>query len=131
MIVVALATLVPTLNTYVAQRQQLHALQAQVSGQEQDIDDLQGQVDRWDDPTYVAAQARERLLYAMPGETQYRLMDTSGHEVPRTQNEKRRAERAQDQDWFSALWTSVEAAGGAESPDDLNVPPAKGKDPAE
>ncbi|MGO1286697.1 MAG: septum formation initiator family protein, partial [Brachybacterium sp.] len=80
LVVVALAALVPTVNSYVAQRQQLSDLRTQVSQQEQQVEDLRTQVARWEDPAYVAARARERLLFAMPGETQYRLTDTSGQD---------------------------------------------------
>jgi hypothetical protein len=116
---------VPTINTYVAQQQQLHALQDQVSGQEAEIEDLQAQVDRWDDPTFVAAQARERLLFAMPGETQYRLMDASGADVPLTAAEQESLEKAQEADWFTALWDGVEGADRAQDVDSA-IPPADG-----
>src|SRR5699024_1992646 len=105
LVVVALAALVPTVNSYVAQRQQLAELRSQVEGQEQEVEDLRQQVDRWEDPAYVTARARERLLFAMPGETQYRLTDTSGREVPLTEAEQA-AEEAREGEWFSTLWTS-------------------------
>ena len=57
LIVVALAALVPTLNTYVAQRQELAALETQVSQQQKQVDDLEKEVARWEDPAFVAAQA--------------------------------------------------------------------------
>lgn len=109
LVVVALAALVPTINSYVAQRQQLSQLRSQVSQQQDDVDALQEQVDRWEDPAYVQAQARERLLFAMPGETQYRLTDTSGEDVPLTAEEEAKQSAAQGA-WFSALWDSVEGA---------------------
>lgn len=109
LVVVALATLVPTLNSYVSQRQQLAAAQEQVSQREAQVQELQHRVERWEDPNFVAAQARERLLYAMPGETQYRLTDTSGRDVPLTEDQKV-AEAAAQEDWYDGLWTSVEAA---------------------
>lgn len=109
MIVVALAVVVPTLNTYVAQRQELSALQQEVAQQEQEVTELQSQVDRWEDPTFVAAQARERLLFAMPGETQYRLTDTSGKDVPLTEQQQT-AQQATQKDWFTTLWKSVEGS---------------------
>lgn len=124
-IVVALATLVPTLNTFIAQRQQLASLQDQVSGQQDEVADLQAQVDRWDDPNYVAAQARERLLYAMPGETQYRLMDSSGNDVPLTEAQQKQAE-ASSGDWYTTLWSSVEGASRAD-PGTTSVSPADGR----
>ncbi|WP_151904727.1 FtsB family cell division protein [Brachybacterium ginsengisoli] len=109
LVVVALAALVPTVNTYVAQRQKLSELQTQVSEQEQQVEGLRQQVARWEDPTYVAARARERLLFAMPGETQYRLTDTSGRDVPLTEAQQAE-EAAKEGEWFSVLWQSVEGS---------------------
>ena len=109
LVVIALAALVPTLNSYVAQRQQLSELRAQVSQQEQQVEEMRVQVARWEDPTYVAARARERLLFAMPGETQYRLTDTSGQAVPLTEAQQAE-EAAKEGEWFSTLWSSVEGA---------------------
>ncbi|MCT2177165.1 septum formation initiator family protein [Brachybacterium muris] len=109
LIVIALAALLPTVNSYVTQRQQLSELQAEVGQKQQQVDELQDQVARWEDPAYVAAQARERLLFAMPGETQYRLTDTSGREVPLTEAEQAAVE-ATEGEWFSTLWESVEGS---------------------
>ncbi|WP_157773487.1 FtsB family cell division protein [Brachybacterium vulturis] len=117
LVVIALAALVPTVNTYVAQRQKLSELQAQVSRQEQQVEALREQVARWEDPTYVAARARERLLFAMPGETQYRLTDTSGHDVPLTEAEQAE-EAAKEGEWFSVLWESVEGSSRL-TPEDI------------
>ncbi|WP_245822703.1 FtsB family cell division protein [Brachybacterium avium] len=117
LLVIALAALVPTVNTYVAQRQKLSELQSQVSQQEQQVESLREQVARWDDPTYVAARARERLLFAMPGETQYRLTDTSGSDVPLTEAEQA-AEAAKEGEWFSVLWESVEGSSRL-TPEDI------------
>ena len=117
LVVVALAALVPTVNTYVAQRQKLGELQAQVDRQEQQVDSLREQVARWEDPAYVAARARERLLFAMPGETQYRLTDTSGRDVPLTEAEQAQ-EAAKEGEWFSVLWESVEGSSRL-TPEDI------------
>jgi type II secretory pathway pseudopilin PulG len=116
-VVIALAALVPTVNTYVAQRQKLSELRAQVSQQEQRVEDLREQVARWEDPTYVAARARERLLFAMPGETQYRLTDTSGRDVPLTEAQQAQ-EEAKEGEWFSVLWESVEGSSRL-TPEDI------------
>lgn len=115
--VVALAALVPTVNSYVSQRQQLADLRSQVSQQEQQVENLRTQVGRWEDPAYVAARARERLLFAMPGETQYRLTDTSGRDVPLTEAEQA-AEEAKEGEWFSVLWESVEGSSRL-TPEDI------------
>ncbi|MFC5318708.1 MULTISPECIES: FtsB family cell division protein [Brachybacterium] len=117
LVVIALAALVPTVNSYVAQRQQLSELQTQVGNQEKDVETLREQVARWEDPAFVATRARERLLFAMPGETQYRLTDTSGHDVPQTEAEQA-AEQAQEGEWFSTLWKSVEGSSRL-TPEDI------------
>ncbi|GAA1491394.1 septum formation initiator family protein [Brachybacterium sacelli] len=115
--VIALAALVPTINNYVAQRQQMAELRTQVERQEQDVQTLREEVARWEDPAFVAARARERLLFAMPGETQYRLTDTSGQDVPLTEAEQA-AEKAQEGEWYSTLWKSVEGASRL-TPEDI------------
>ncbi|MEV0866877.1 septum formation initiator family protein [Brachybacterium paraconglomeratum] len=117
LVVVALAALVPTVNSYVAQRQKLSDLQGQVAQQEAEVEDLREQVAQWEDPTYVAARARERLLFAMPGETQYRLTDTSGQDVPLTEAQQAE-EAAKEGEWYSTLWESVEGSSRL-TPEDI------------
>src|SRR5690625_2030847 len=109
LVVIALSALVPTVNSYVAQRQQLAELRSQVDRQEQEVEGLRQQVARWEDPAYVTARARERLLFAMPGETQSRLTGTSGRGGRLTEAEPA-AEEAREGEWFSTLWTSVEGS---------------------
>ena len=36
---------------------------------------MQRQLDLWNDPDYISTQARERLGYVRPGETQYTVVD--------------------------------------------------------
>ncbi|MBV7412726.1 septum formation initiator family protein [Dermabacteraceae bacterium TAE3-ERU27] len=109
-VVLALVIVVPRVNSYVAQKQQLAAARAEVAQREKEVAELQIDVKRWDDPAYVAAQARERLLYVMPGETQYRLTDSSGRELPLTEEQREKA-RAEQKPWYSLLWESLEGAG--------------------
>jgi hypothetical protein len=64
------------------------------------------QRERWRDPAYVAAQARQRLHFVRPGETAYVLLDpgeTPARLVPKSAV-------APDRPWFSDLWASVDAA---------------------
>ena len=39
------------------------------------IHEMQRQLDLWNDPDYISTQARERLGYVRPGETQYTVVD--------------------------------------------------------
>lgn len=130
LVVVALAALLPTVNSYVTQRQQLAELQAEVQQQEKDVEELQDQVSRWEDPAYVAARARERLLFAMPGETQYRLTDTSGKDVPLTEAEQAAEEAAQGE-WFSTLWESLEGSSRLTAEDIPDPDEPADQEPAE
>ncbi|WP_460475522.1 FtsB family cell division protein [Brachybacterium huguangmaarense] len=127
LVVIALATLVPTLNSYVSQRQQLAEARAEVARSQAAVDDMRAQVDRWEDPAYVAAQARERLLFAMPGETRYRLTDTSGRDVPMTSEQRVEAAASQG-DWYDRLWTSVEGSSRL-TPSDIPDPASPTEEP--
>lgn len=127
LVVVALAALLPTVNSYVTQRQQLSDLQAEVEQKQSEVDELEDQVARWEDPAYVAAQARERLLFAMPGETQYRLTDTSGQDVPLTEAQQAAVEATKGE-WFSTLWESLEGASRLTAED---IPDSTDEEPAE
>ena len=71
LVVLAAFVLVPTIGTYVDQRQQIAALQAAVEVSRDDVADLEAQRDRWTDPAYITTQARERLYYVKPGEVVY------------------------------------------------------------
>ena len=98
------------LREYLAQRGDLADYRSQVAQQEQRVADLRDQRDRWGDPAYVEAQARQRLHYVMPGETSYVVLEadkapvTDGRVVP----VPARAERSP---WFTDLWRTVETAG--------------------
>ena len=113
--ILSLAALVPTVNTYVAQQQEYARVQAQLEHEQERVEELDKQIARWQDPNFVAAQARERLLFAMPGETQYRLTDSSGREVPASQ--ARLAEIEENApSWFGSLWDSLVASSQAQPP---------------
>ncbi len=71
LVVLAAFVLVPTIGTYVDQRQQIAALEAAVEVSRDDVADLEAQRDRWTDPAYITTQARERLYYVKPGEVVY------------------------------------------------------------
>lgn len=114
---IALVALVPTVNGYVMQQQRLSNLRDQVAEQEREVEGLEAEVARWQDPTFVSAQARERLLFAYPGETQYRLTDSSGADVPQTEQAVQEEQRAKTA-WFGTLWDSLVAASHAAPPED-------------
>lgn len=104
----------PTLHSFVQQRQQLAQLRAQVAAAQARNDDLQADLDRWQDPAYVQAQARQRLSFVMPGEKAFRVVDPQT--VPDVEPAEKSGPSSALDDagtgpWYQAVWASVEAAG--------------------
>jgi len=120
--VVALAgftLLFPTVRAYLAQRAELDALAAQVAQAEQEERALERELDRWNDPAYVAAQARERLSYVMPGETAYRVIDPEvvveeePEDSPAAESGPAVPLGGTVTPWYATVWSSLAAAGEA------------------
>ncbi len=64
-------TLAPPLQRYFAQRAQINALRVQLHDSQATLEAATNELAKWDDPAYVASQARSRLHYIFPGEHQY------------------------------------------------------------
>ncbi|MEI6590829.1 MAG: septum formation initiator family protein, partial [Actinomycetes bacterium] len=60
------------------QRQAIADLQAGLQQAKDNVEKMQVERLRWEDPVYIRAQARDRLYYVMPGEVSYLVMDASG-----------------------------------------------------
>jgi cell division protein DivIC len=99
-------TIAGPVRTYFAQRtemQQLETIQAQLRSQ---IADLETQKVKLADPVFIAAQARERLGFVMPGEIPYQvqLPATAGPEaLPGTNT----APVPSGQPWYTSLWKTI------------------------
>lgn len=110
-LVLTVVVLAPSLRIFVQQQQQLAQLRADVQAQKDGVKDLQNQRARWDDPSYIEAQARERLNYVYPGEFSYLVIDdgktvsTSDGQPISTQVETTQV------DWVRMLLSSVLTAG--------------------
>lgn len=115
-LIVALLLLTPILSNYANQQQQLHELQNQVEQKQNQVQTLEQEIARWNDPTFVAAQARERLLFALPGETHYRLTDSSGKLIDSEVAQKPETFESQDS-WYAIFWDSLVASSKAAAPD--------------
>ncbi|RJK97924.1 septum formation initiator family protein [Vallicoccus soli] len=111
-VLVALAlTLAYPLRSYLGQRSDISGLRAEVAAQQQRVADLERATARWQDEAYVTAQARERLHYALPGETQYTVLEPE--EAP-AEDRAAAAPQAPDGPWYTELWESVGSVAGAE-----------------
>lgn len=116
LVVLAAFVLVPTIGTYVDQRQQIAALAEAVQVSHEEVDDLQAQRDRWRDPAYITTQARERLYYVKPGEVVYLVdNDLTQAQLPQDQQPVTDEVEQTRTDWMAQLVRSVTAAGVAQS----------------
>jgi len=64
-------TVAPPLQRYFAQRAQINALRVQLHDSQATLEAATNELAKWNDPAYVASQARTRLHYIFPGEHQY------------------------------------------------------------
>ncbi len=91
---------------YLNQQAEIAALQEHQREQTAHIADLQVQSDKWNDPAYIKAQARSRLLMGEPGETIYAVVDGG---APASSDPD--AGKVKDTGpWYEQLWSSVKAA---------------------
>lgn len=114
-VLMAFIVLAPTLRAYVSQQEQTRSLAAQIEASEDRAAMLEGEIEKWDDPAFAQARARERLGYVMPGETPYRVVDpqtVTGEEVPTDdQDQDGPVAVPRDGPWYLTVWDSVQVAG--------------------
>ena len=97
------------LRTWLDQRAELAELRTERARLEQQATDLEAQEQRWKDPAYVKAQARERLGFVMPGETGYIVID--GKNPSPVVPDAGLVTPADIGPWWERLWGTVDAAG--------------------
>jgi cell division protein FtsB len=111
LIVLFLVVLAPSLKILMEQRQQITDLEASVASQKAQVADLTTQRARWDDPSYIKAQARDRLFYVMPGEYSYLIIDDDSPASTTSAEATDAAQKAAQVDWAGTLWSSYLIAG--------------------
>lgn len=112
LVVLAAFVLVPTMGTYLDQRQQIAALERSVQLTREQIDELESERERWSDPAYITTEARERLYYVRPGEVVYLVdNDLPPEDVPQEQGAVSDEVERTRTDWMSQLLRSVTEAG--------------------
>ena len=123
LIVAALVVLAPSLKTLVEQRQQIAELQTQLDQAKGAVKDLRGELDRWKDPAYIEAQARNRLYYVFPGDISYLVIgEASGTNTADGQPISDKIQTTKV-DWMGSLLSSVYTAGLTEqTPSQLQAP---------
>lgn len=116
LVVLAAFVLVPTIGTYLGQRQQIAALEQAVELSREEVADLERQRERWRDPAYITTQARERLYYVRPGEVVYLVDNDLPPELLPQEQEPVSDEVEQTRtDWMTQLVRSLTEAGLAQT----------------
>nr|WP_277603981.1 septum formation initiator family protein [Agrococcus sp. ARC_14] len=111
LVVAGAVVLAPTVGLLLEQRRDIAALEAQVADQQANLESLETESARWEDPAYIEAQARDRLFFVYPDETSFVLLDnrsaleTASSEVPSATLE------APSSDWTAAAANSFLLAG--------------------
>lgn len=112
LVVLGAWVLVPTLGTFIDQRQKIAALEASVTVSEEKIVELEQERERWDDPAYITTQARERLYYVKPGEVVFLIdNDLDATDLPREQEPVSDTLEEKPADWMPQLLRTLVSSG--------------------
>lgn len=121
-LLLAFVLVYPTLRSYLQQKADVDQLRSQVASAQERNEDLQAELDRWDDPAYVTAQARERLSFVMPGEKAFHVIDpeTVPDAAVTAEGPAAALDTGATLPWYASVWESVQVAGEtpvSEAPD--------------
>jgi cell division protein FtsB len=116
-------TIAGPVRTYFAQRTEMKQLKATEEQLRVQIAGLEEQKVKLADPVFVAAQARERLGFVMPGDIPYQVQLPANAAVPGTPGGEP-AKANPDEPWYASLWhTIADAPHGVSSTTAPDVPP--------
>jgi cell division protein FtsB len=116
-------TIAGPVRTYFGQRTEMKQLKATEAQLRSQIADLEEQKVKLADPVFIAAQARERLGFVMPGDIPYQVQLPANAAVPGTPDGEP-ATKHSDQPWYTALWhTIADAPHGVSPAASAPVPP--------
>ncbi len=101
---------------YLRQRSELAQLRSDAAATQARVSQLEAERQRWQDPAYVEAQARDRLHFVLPGEVAYTVLRPGQTKERQTLPRSTPPATA----WFDDLWGSVQGA------DDPGASPAAG-----
>ena len=96
-------------QTYLSRRASVASSERQQQQLNARLDQLRHQNQQWQNPAYVARQARIRLQYIRPGDTLYTVLDSHGNPLgPPAQPAAEKVARTDHRpSWNSVLWASV------------------------
>ena len=99
-------TLAPPIQHYFTQKAQINSLRSQLADNQAMLDKAADELAQWNDPEYVASQARARLHFVFPGERQYIVV---GDEALENLNEQTKVSEQLPVGlpWYSRLISSI------------------------
>jgi len=101
-----------SLRAYLEQRSHIVELKAQIAERRVSIAELEQEKERWQDPAYVSAQARERFGYVKPGATPFVvLVDGEPLESEAELTDPDSVAPVPKRAWYDDAWDSVKLAG--------------------
>ena len=110
-------TLAVPVKSWLAQRAEISALEAQVLATQQRVAELTISAQRWQDPAFIAAEARRRLHFVLPGEIGYTTLGADGRPAAESL-----AQATAHRTWVDKMWgTLQEADNGAPEAGSLSV----------
>ena len=109
LVIVLLVLLASPLHRYFASRGDVSHARQQLQQDQRALTELQKQQQQWSDPGFIQAQARQRLMYAMPGDTVYVVVRPGQKST--IQQTSHTSVAAKQTTWNQKLWQSVQAAG--------------------
>lgn len=122
-------TIAGPVRTYFAQRTEMKQLAASEAALRAQIADLESQKDKLADPVYIAAQARERLGFVMPGDIPYQVQLPGSVDGTPAAGTVSPSQRSGDP-WYSALWRTIaDTPHGPPPTAPPSVPPDPGGPP--
>jgi cell division protein FtsB len=112
MLILGVVILAPTLHLLLAQRQTITDLKDAVAHESDKVASVKAQRARWNDPSYVRSQVRDRLYYVMPGETSYLILDDRSASAKASDKAPVSAKiQKTPTDWLGSLFASTVTAG--------------------
>lgn len=114
-------TIAGPVRTFFAQRTEMRQLAETEAHLRAQIAELEQQKVKLADPVFIAAQARERLGFVMPGDIPYQVQLPPG-DVPTAAPGAEVAAPPSGQPWYTSLWHTIADAPHGVSP----VPPLPG-----
>jgi len=112
-IAVGMASIALPLRDLVAQRNRINALRDRQTAATAELTAMNAQIARWNDPAFVAVQARERLHFVLPGQVGYVVLEADAAPVLLNGTAPK---SARTRSWYAAIWGGIKRAGMTAAP---------------